>query len=328
MVHTNKLSDDVGRWKNASIVSVEQFDEKALTLLIRTAEEMRQSFDDGQDICVLRGRILGCLFFEPSTRTSCSFQAAMLRLGGGVINVNEGTSSAMKGETFEDTIRSLECYCDGIVLRHPAPGTALRAAEISQETAIINAGDGVGEHPTQALLDLYTLFREFRTSESHAADVTTFLCSKRIALVGDLKHGRTVHSLARLLARFDVELVYVSPKTLEMPSGLVDAIASQGLAKQSVATSLGEVIHFVDAVYVTRIQKERFEEPLNYEKVKGSYSVDPEIMKMAKSTCVVLHPLPRVDEIPSSFDTDPRAAYFRQMQNGMFLRMALLRLLL
>lgn len=306
-------------WKKVSIVSVRQFDLSALALITSVADEMRQSFEAGENRQDLAGRVLGCLFYEPSTRTSCSFQAAMQRLGGSVINVNESTSSAQKGESIEDTIRCMTCYCDAVALRHPVAGAALKASHVSH-VSIINAGDGVGEHPTQALLDLYTLLREFGTDELSSA-----LKNKKIALLGDLKHGRTVHSLAQLLASFQVELVYVAPDGLGMPQDVIDAVAEKNVAKQR-RCDLADCIHELDAIYVTRIQKERFLD--DYQKFQGSYRIDPETMKKAKSTCAVLHPLPRNDEIHPSFDADPRAAYFRQMQNGMFVRMALLKLLI
>lgn len=203
MNSTKILSDDLVSWSNASILSVTQFDEEALTLIVKISEDMRRSYDLGEQLGILRGRILGCLFYEPSTRTSSSFQAAMLRLGGTVLNLSESTSSSMKGESFEDTVRSMACYCDALVVRHPMPGAALQAARASP-SSIINAGDGIGEHPTQALLDLYTLFREFSESGCETIDLRGTLRHKKIALVGDLKHGRTVHSLAQLLSLFDV----------------------------------------------------------------------------------------------------------------------------
>lgn len=202
-----KLSGDAHLWKNASILTVSQFDEHALALIIQVSEEMRTSHDLAKRVDDLRGRILGCLFYEPSTRTSYSFQAAMLRLGGGVLNVVHSTSSSVKGESFEDTVRTLASYCDALVVRHPTPGTALQAARAactSNITAIINAGDGIGEHPTQALLDVYTLYREFCAEDAYDMDLRRVFRNKKIAFVGDLKHGRTVHSLAQLLALFEV----------------------------------------------------------------------------------------------------------------------------
>jgi aspartate carbamoyltransferase len=270
------------------------------------------------------GCILANVFYEPSTRTSCSFQAAMLRLGGSVISVAESTSSAKKGETLSDTVKSLACYCDVIVLRHPRSGAAAEAAAALEGTgkAVLNAGDGVGEHPTQALLDLYTLVREF------GGTGTAVLKGKTVVLLGDLLNGRTVHSLAKLLSSFEVNLVYVAPAGLEMPESIVEAVAAKGVATQRTAASLGDVVASADALYVTRVQRERFSSETAYEASKGSYVVDADLMQAASPKCVVLHPLPRVDEISTDFDSDPRAACFRQMENGMFVRMALLALVL
>lgn len=204
-----KLSGDANSWKNASILTVSQFDENALALIVEVSEEMRACHDLAKELDVLRGRVLGCLFYEPSTRTSYSFQAAMLRLGGGVLNFEESTSSSVKGESFEDTVRTLASYCDALVVRHPIPGTALQAAcaaDVSKAIAVINAGDGIGEHPTQALLDVYTLYREFCAKDDYDLDLSRVFRNKKIAFVGDLKHGRTVHSLAQLLALFEVGL--------------------------------------------------------------------------------------------------------------------------
>ncbi|KAJ8605864.1 hypothetical protein CTAYLR_000557 [Chrysophaeum taylorii] len=291
------LGGDREAWRGASLLSISQLDREGVELVMRVADNART------ESSLLGGKVLCSLFYEPSTRTACSFLAAMLRLGGGTMSLHESTSSAVKGESFEDTIRTVSCYSDVVVLRHPTPGAPRRASEITK-TPIINAGDGTGEHPTQALLDVYTLIREIGGIDG-----------KTIALVGDLKHGRTAHSLAKILRLYDVALLFVSPPGLEMPG------------TQEVV-SLEEAVRVADAIYVTRIQRERFEDPGQYDSLKGSYKVDAALMATAKPKCAVLHPLPRVDEISTDFDDDPRAAYFRQMENGMYVRMALLTLIL
>ena len=252
------------------------------------------------------------LFYEPSTRTSSSFMAAMLRLGGQVIPINNVQySSVTKGESLPDTIRTLECYADVIVLRHPEVGAAATAAHYAQKP-IINAGDGVGEHPTQALLDLFTILNELDRVDG-----------LRVAMVGDLKYGRTVHSLTKLLVNYDVELALVSPESLKMPEDVLDVVRSSG-QRFDITNDIRDVIQNVDVLYVTRVQKERFTDLTVYDQVKDLYVVDEELLSHAKNRMVVMHPLPRVNEISYTIDDDPRAAYFRQMRNGMFIRMALL----
>uniref|UniRef100_A0A7S2WFS2 aspartate carbamoyltransferase n=1 Tax=Rhizochromulina marina TaxID=1034831 RepID=A0A7S2WFS2_9STRA len=268
---------------------------------------------------------------EPSTRTSCSFQAAAQRLGATSILIGTEGSSAKKGETLEDTMRCLECYADGLVLRHPEKGSVKRVAEAC-ERPVLNAGDGVGEHPTQALLDVYTMRSEFLAQQGEpgeAPPTSAVISGKKIALVGDLKHGRTVHSLATLLARIYplVELHFVSPPQLQMPDAIVDEITGNKCALVA-HEDLQAVIADADVLYITRVQKERFADPAEYEKLKLRYIVTPELMEKGKPSLVLMHPLPRVGEIDPNVDSDPRAAYFRQMENGMFVRMALLALVL
>lgn len=243
----------------------------------------------------------------------------MLRLGGSVICVNEKDSSAQKGESIEDTIQTMSCYCDAIVIRHPMKGSSSLAASVATKP-VINAGDGVGEHPTQALLDLFTIYSELGS--------LTATSSLTVAMVGDLKHGRTVHSLVRLLALYpqQINIVYVSPSSLGLPDEIYQEMKLKGVS-QSVA-SLDEAIKNADVLYVTRIQKERFATKEEYDQVAGSYVVDANLMKHAKERMIVMHPLPRVNEISRDVDKDPRAAYFRQMENGMYMRMAILELML
>lgn len=297
----------------ADILSVSQFDRDGLTAIFGLADDMRATVraDGGSDL--LTRRVLAALFYEPSTRTSSSFIAAMQRLGGTVIPITHGVqfSSVAKGESLPDTIRTLEQYADVIVLRHPEVGSARVAAEAAS-VPVINAGDGAGEHPTQALLDLYTIQNELGT-----------LDGLHVAMVGDLRFGRTVHSLTRLLMHYDVQLTFVSPEILRLTLDLMNTLRQHG-ARVSETYSVADVIEDVDVLYVTRVQKERFTDVTQYEQVKDYYTITPELMQRARAGMVLMHPLPRVGEISPAVDTDPRAAYFRQMGNGMFVRMALL----
>jgi aspartate carbamoyltransferase catalytic subunit len=310
----NKQAD----WYGKDIISVKQFGRDDLEYIFGVAHEMRGMVERVGTFDLLKGKILANLFYEPSTRTSSSFTAAMERLGGSVIPINEVKySSVSKGESLPDTIRTLECYADVIVLRHPETGSAAIAAKAARKP-VINAGDGVGEHPTQALLDTFTIFEELSAGSVDGMTVT---------MLGDLKYGRTVHSLARLLSLFNVRVNYVSPEILRMPKEVMDEVGAKGI-QQAEFSSLTDVLPETDVLYVTRVQKERFEDPADYEKVKGAYVIDPEIMKAAKQNMIVMHPLPRVGEISVDFDDDPRAAYFRQMEYGLYVRMALLALVL
>ena len=310
----NKNAD----WYGKDIISVKQFGRDDLEYVFGVAHEMRGMVERVGTFDLLKGKILANLFYEPSTRTSSSFTAAMERLGGSVIPINEVKySSVSKGESLPDTIRTLECYADVIVLRHPETGSAAIAAKAARKP-VINAGDGVGEHPTQALLDTFTIFEELSAGSVDTMTVT---------MLGDLKYGRTVHSLARLLSLYKVKINYVSPEILRMPKEVMDEVGAKGIA-QAEYNSLEQVLPETDVLYVTRVQKERFEDPAEYEKVKGAYVIDPEIMKAARQEMIVMHPLPRVGEISVDFDDDPRAAYFRQMEYGLYVRMALLAMVL
>jgi aspartate carbamoyltransferase catalytic subunit len=320
------LTESPDSWKGSSLLSVTQITPGGLRLLFQIAQEMRQIVREKGGDDRLAHRVLGTVFYEASTRTSCSFQAAVMRLGGKFIHVDgQGNSSAnKKGESLEDTIRCLECYTDATVLRHPVHGSVGRVIEMA-EKPVLNAGDGVGEHPTQALLDVFTILDELKIEADSKPNLT-------VVMLGDLKHGRTVHSLAKLLAQSEMTskltLKYCSPESLEMPQSVQDFVATYGSVTQEIVPDLNDAIKDADVLYVTRIQRERFESDEAYDKVKGSYVVNNEIMSQAKSTMIVLHPLPRVDEIATEVDPDPRAAYFRQMENGMFVRMALLALVL
>jgi len=298
------------------IVSVKQFSRDDLTYVFEVAHEMREMVMRVGSFDLLKGKILANLFYEPSTRTSSSFTSAMERLGGSVIPINEVRySSVAKGESLPDTVRTLEAYADVIVLRHPQKGAAALAAQYLRKP-IINAGDGTGEHPTQALLDLFTILEE-----AGRVDGLT------VTMLGDLKYGRTVHSLARLLSLYDVRLNYVSPEILRMPPEIIAELEVKGIP-QTEYRELEPVLAETDVLYVTRVQKERFENPADYERVKGAYVITPETMAQAKESMVLMHPFPRVGEISMEVDADPRAAYFRQMEYGLYVRMALLAMVL
>jgi aspartate carbamoyltransferase len=261
---------------------------------------------------LLKGKILANVFYEPSTRTSSSFTAAMERLGGSVIPINEVRySSVSKGESLPDTVRTLERYADVIVLRHPDVGASALAAEYASKP-IINAGDGIGEHPTQALLDLFTISEELGVIDPP------------VTMVGDLKYGRTVR---RLLTLFDVRINLVAPKILQMPPEIMKELQTAHTAHGEYA-DLDKVVPSTDVLYITRVQKERFNNVEEYEAVKDSYVVTPQTLQTAKQRMIVMHPLPRINEISGEVDSDPRAAYFRQMEYGMYVRMALLAMVL
>ena len=284
----------------------------ALARLMEEAVAARGGTDDA------RGRVLAALFYEPSTRTRLSFEAAMVRLGGGVIGAENARehSSGAKGETLEDTARIVGGYADIIALRHYEEGAAARMAAVSP-VPIVNAGDGAGEHPTQALLDLYTMRRELGRVDG-----------LRIAFVGDLAYGRTVHSLCRLLPLYrDVDLTLVAPAATRLPGELRELLRARGLAVRETDT-LDAVVGAIDVLYQTRVQKERFADPAVYDEARGLYTVDPAMMKRLRQDAILLHPLPRIGEIDPAVDADPRAAYFRQARNGLFVRMALLKTLL
>ncbi|KAG5634854.1 hypothetical protein H0H81_000508 [Sphagnurus paluster] len=294
------------------ILSVKQFTQQDMYDLFSLAHEMRLQVERNGTLDILKGKVLCTLFYEPSTRTSSSFDAAMKRCGGEVVQVNADTSSMIKGETLPDTIRTLACYGDAIVIRHPDVGSAQLAAKFSP-VPIINAGDGIGEHPTQALLDVYTIRSELGTVNG-----------RTITLLGDLKNGRTVHSLVTLLCLYSVRLNFVAPVALAMPSSVVTAARKAGIPV-TICESLDEVLADTDVLYVTRVQKERFASETEWLQVKDAYRVDHAVLSRAKEDMIVMHPLPRVNEIDPEVDFDSRrAVYFRQMRYGLFIRMALL----
>lgn len=295
------------------ILSVDQFDRASLDSIFASAQQMKQLVEQSHGDDRLARHVSTNLFYEPSTRTSSSFTSAMQRLGGSVISINDVQySSVSKGETLEDTVRTLGQYADVIILRHPEVGAAKRAAAVSK-VPIINAGDGVGEHPTQALLDLFTILEEKGTVDGLT-----------ITLLGDLKNGRTVHSLAKLLNHYNVNLRFVAPSSLAFPEDLTADLKN----KPQISESLDDFIGETDILYVTRVQKERFASEGEYSAVKDAYVIDNTTLAKMKLDSAIMHPLPRVNEIHTEVDDDPRAAYFRQMRNGLFVRMALIDLVL
>lgn len=293
------------------VLSVQQFSKEQMSHLFNVAHTLRMLVQKERSLDILKGKVMASMFYEASTRTSSSFAAAMSRLGGSVLSFSEATSSVQKGESLADSVQTMCCYADVLVLRHPQPGAVELAAKHCRKP-VINAGDGVGEHPTQALLDIFTIREELGTVNGMT-----------ITMVGDLKHGRTVHSLARLLTQYRVNLRYVTPPGLRMPADITSFVASKGI-KQEEFGSIEEALPDTDVLYMTRIQKERFRVAEEYEACFGQFILTPHIMTRAKEKMVVMHPLPRVNEISVEVDSDPRAAYFRQAENGMYMRMALL----
>jgi aspartate carbamoyltransferase len=309
--------ENASAWYGRHVLKVAQFTREDLDRVFAVAGEMQEMVRSAGGSDLLKGKVLANMFYEPSTRTSCSFMAAMQRLGGQVIPINEAkNSSVAKGESIADTAVTLGCYADVMVIRNPEVGSAAEAAAHAG-IPVLNAGDGVGEHPTQALLDTFTIRQELGRLDDLA-----------VTLLGDLKNGRTVHSLARLLTRFGgIKLNYVAPESLRMPQDVVDEVAAAGVS-QAMYEELDQVLPTTDVLYVTRIQRERFTDPADYEKVKDVFVVTPATLARAKEHMIVMHPLPRVNEITVEVDQDPRAAYFRQMEYGMYVRMALLALVL
>ncbi|KAF2121377.1 aspartate carbamoyltransferase [Lophiotrema nucula] len=303
-------------FKGKHIVSVKQFNRADLHLLFTIAQEMRLGAQRQGCLEILKGRVLCTMFFEPSTRTSASFDAAMKRLGGEVVVVNEIASSIQKGESIGDTIRTLGCYGDAIILRHPAEESIDIATKFS-DVPVINAGNGSREHPTQALLDIFTIREELGTVNGLT-----------VTFVGDLKYGRTVHSLCELLKHYDVTIQLVSPESLAIPSSVREALKSRGQLSLESTELTTDIIAKSDVLYCTRVQKERFPDLAHYEAVKDAFVIDNKVMKNAKANMVIMHPLPRNNEIHEELDFDPRAAYFRQMKYGLYTRMALLALVM
>ncbi|MCW4045615.1 MAG: aspartate carbamoyltransferase [Candidatus Bathyarchaeota archaeon] len=301
------------KFHGRDIISIEDFSREEITYILNTSKTMEAVASKGSDM--LKGKILATLFFEPSTRTRLSFEAAMLKLGGSVIGFAEAEiASVKKGENLADTVRTVENYADVIALRHPLDGAAKLAAELAK-VPIVNGGSGSEEHPTQALIDLYTVQKEKGKIDG-----------LKVALVGDLRYGRTVHSLAYALSLYDIELHLISPETLRMRREVLRAIQNKIAVTED--SNLEKVIPKIDVLYVTRIQKERFPDLAEYAKVKGTYKIDLKTVAAAKKDLTILHPLPRVDEIAPEVDSTPQARYFQQVYNGVVVRMALLALVL
>lgn len=294
--------------KNKSLVSINDFSKDEYIQILDRAEE----FEKKPTQKILEGYVVATLFFEPSTRTRLSFESAVNRLGGRVIGFSDSSSSStQKGESLRDTILTVGNYSDLIVMRHPREGAARFASEVSK-VPIINAGDGANQHPTQCLLDLYSIRKTQGT-----------LNNLNIAFVGDLKYGRTVHSLVMAMCNFNATFHLVSPVELKLPSIVKDSIKNNNLEYHQY-TELEDVIPTADIVYMTRIQRERFSDPMEYEKVKNSYILRNKMLANSKPNLKILHPLPRVNEINEDVDSNPKAYYFEQALNGVYVREALM----
>lgn len=294
--------------KNRSLVSINDYSKEEYLKILDLAEE----FEKQPTQRILEDYVVATLFFEPSTRTRLSFESAVSRLGGKIIGFTDATSSSTKkGESLRDTIRTVSNYSDLIVMRHPVEGAARFASEVA-DVPVINAGDGANQHPTQCLLDLYSI----RKTQGKLENLN-------IAFVGDLKYGRTVHSNVIALTHFNCTFHLVSPEELKLPSAVKRYIKENDLTYHQY-TDLNEVIPKVDIIYMTRIQRERFSDPIEYEKVKNSYILNAAMLEGARPNLRVLHPLPRVNEIDVDVDTTPQAYYFEQALNGVYVRQALL----
>lgn len=290
------------------VISIRDLDRGAINRFLDAAAGIEERSYDPQ---LLAGKILGLLFFEPSTRTRMSFESAMARLGGTSLTMDSvEASSVAKGETLADTIRVVSGYVDAIVLRHPREGAARLASEFAS-VPVINAGDGAGQHPSQTLLDLYTIRKSMPIE------------GVRVGLLGDLRYGRTTHSLAMALSLYGAEIAAIAPKGLELPSGIIRELADRGTHVEEYG-AVEDVIADLDVLYVTRIQRERFPDAASYLDAASSYRITPELVAGAKGSMIILHPLPRVDEIDPRVDALPNAKYFEQAHHGVSVRMAML----
>jgi len=287
------------------IITLRTLSKEDILKIVDRAKEL----EENPNLDLLNGKILSTVFFEPSTRTKLSFISAMYKLGGKVIELDGGGNNSLKkGESISDTLRMMGLYTDIMAVRAPYEGTAKRASEILN-IPVINAGDGANQHPTQTLLDLYTIKKEKGTLEG-----------LKVAFVGDLKYGRTVHSLAKALNKFNCELYFIAPDEMQIPDYVTDELT----VKYTKLKDYKEVIGELDIFYMTRIQRERFENPLDYDKCKGFYQIDKTILDVCKKNMKILHPLPRVDEISTDLDDTPNAVYFEQAENGVYARQAIL----
>ena len=303
----------MGSLKGKDIISLRELKKDDLVYLLSRAADFEKILQKEGSSDLLKGKILATLFYEPSTRTRLSFTAAMQRLGGSVIGFSEPeTTSTVKGENLADTVRVIENYADVLAIRHSEEGAAKLAAQFSSKP-IINCGDGSHAHPTQTLIDLYTIKKEKGKIDG-----------LKVALVGDLKYGRTAHSLAYALALFGADMVFVSPESLSMPKDVTTELKDKFGVDIKEYTRMEDVIKEVDVLYVTRIQKERFPDPEEYEKVKGAYKVDLKLLTGCKKDLIILHPLPRVYEVDPELDNTRHAKYFIQTYYGIPVRMAIL----
>lgn len=303
-------------FKGKDILDGAQFTRPELDAILAVADEFRLELETRKGLDLLHGYVLGALFFEPSTRTRLSFETAMHRLGGAVVGFSSAESTSVaKGETLADTIRTVDQYVDVIAMRHPAIGSAKEAAAVAQ-APVLNGGDGAGQHPTQALLDLYTIQRECGG-----------LDGKTLVLCGDLKYGRTVHSGVELYKHYGIRLILVAPEALQMPAEITARLRAQGVTVEETP-DLAAALKEADVLYMTRIQKERFADVAEYERLKGSYILTREMVEQLNPHVKVMHPLPRVNEITPDVDALTNAAYFRQAKNGVYVRMALIALVL
>ena len=299
-------------FKGRDVINGYDFTNQELCHIMDTAMIYEKRVKEGEAIKDLEGMLVATLFFEPSTRTRLSFNSAIQRVGASTIDLgNASVSSQAKGETWQDTLRTVDGYVDAIVMRHPTAGSAIEAADIAVHP-LINGGDGSRQHPTQALLDIYTIRKE-----------TGHLGGQTITFLGDLKYGRTVHSLGYFMQQFGNKMIFASPEELKMPEEITKELRDKG-AEIEETTDVKDALSRSDIVYVTRVQRERFPDQASYEAVKGSYILDNELLSYAKKGITIMHPLPRVDEIAVEVDSYEGAAYFRQAHNGMYLRMALL----
>ncbi|MGC9330604.1 MAG: aspartate carbamoyltransferase [Bacteroidales bacterium] len=298
--------------KNKSLISITDYTPEEYYKILDLAEK----FEKNPKQNLLNDYVIASLFFEPSTRTRLSFESAINRLGGRIVGFSEASNSSVaKGESFADTIKIVNQYSDLIIIRHPLEGSARYASEVA-DVPVINAGDGTNQHPTQCLLDLYSIRKTQGTLEN-----------LNIFLVGDLKYGRTVHSLLMALSNFNPVFNFISPKTLKMPEEYKDFLSDKGI-KFYEHTEFTDIISKADIMYVTRVQKERFSDPMEYERVKNVYVLTNDMLDGTKDNMKILHPLPRVNEIATNVDDNPRAYYFPQALNGVYTRMAILCLIL
>ena len=297
---------------NKSLISIQDFSKEEILHILETARE----FEKNRTQNILEGKVIACIFFEPSTRTRLSFETAVNRLGAKVIGFSDASNTSVsKGETLKDTIKMVSNYVDMIIMRHPLEGSSRYASEISS-VPVVNAGDGANQHPSQTLLGLYSIMQTQGRLEG-----------LDINMVGDLKYGRTTHSLLQAMSHFDPEFVFTSPGELKMPVEYKDFLQKKGI-KYTETASLEEHLNDCDILYMTRVQQERFTDPMEYEKVKNFYRLEASMLKNVRPNMKILHPLPRVCEIDQDVDDTPHAYYFKQAENGLYVRMAIISYLL